>query len=110
MQTTEQKRAYEKRRNQLPHRRAARRDYQKTEQGKAAHLRANREWRRRNKDKVKAHNAVARALESGKLIRPEYCEGCFQPCVTEAHHEDYSLLLDVVWLCEDCHKEEHRDR
>lgn len=64
------------------------------------------EWRKRNKDKVRAHNAVSRAIRKGSLQR-----GCCFVCgalEVEAHHPDYSRLLDVVWLCRKHHAEVHR--
>ncbi len=68
---------------------------------------ANREWRRRNKEKQRAHSAVAYAIRSGKLER-QPCEECgVQP--TEAHHEDYSKPFDVMWLCKTCHEKRHRE-
>lgn len=80
---------------------------QKTPEGKANHLRANREWRRRNKIKLAAHNAVARAVKSGALVR-QPCERCGSPD-TEAHHDDYTKPLEVMWLCDPDHKQRHHD-
>lgn len=64
-------------------------------------------WRKADKRRMKCHNAVSRAIKSGKLIR--------QPCVkcgsikSLAHHEDYDKPLDVVWLCQPCHKIRHKE-
>lgn len=63
------------------------------------------EWRKRNREKQSAHNAVAKALKKGKLIK--------KPCVkcgcenSQAHHDDYNKPLDVVWLCPKHHAEHH---
>lgn len=54
----------------------------------------------------KAHQAVQRALASGKLLR-QPCEQCGAP-KTHAHHADYSKPLEVQWLCPLCHKAVHR--
>jgi hypothetical protein len=57
-------------------------------------------------EKATAHNRVAAALRDGRLFK--------QPCVecgsleVEAHHEDYSKPLDVVWLCTKHHHARHR--
>lgn len=65
------------------------------------------QWRNEDKRRVKAHNAVARAVKSGKLVS--------SPCVrcasekSLAHHEDYDKPLEVVWLCQPCHKQRHKE-
>jgi hypothetical protein len=82
------------------------REYAKTPDGKAARLRANREYRRRNRHKLAAHNAVARALRNGALQRWP-CEVCGHN-ESEAHHPAYSMPLLVTWLCDEHHKEVHR--
>jgi len=51
-------------------------------------------------DKNYAHSAVSIALKNGSLKK--------EPCVcgnikVEAHHEDYSLPLDVIWVCKKHH-------
>jgi hypothetical protein len=64
-------------------------------------------WRADDKRRTKCHNAVARAIRSGKLIR--------KPCIlcgnekSLAHHEDYDEPLLVMWLCQPCHKQRHKE-
>ena len=65
-------------------------------------------WKQQNQEKAKAHAAVARAIRSGKLVRPDHCERCGLICKPQAHHKDYKLKLLVRWLCALCHKTEHR--
>lgn len=84
--------------------RAARRAYQRTEAGKQAHAAANKAYRQRNKKKLAAHNAVAKAVLRGKLT-PHPCWVCGEKA--EAHHPDYDRPLDVVWLCPEHHKQTH---
>lgn len=84
-----------------------RNQYQRSAHGYERHLAANRNWRRRNKTKQRAHAAVAYAIRVGKLERKP-CEECgAQP--TEAHHDDYSKPLEIRWLCKRCHDEHHRN-
>lgn len=57
---------------------------------------------------------VERALQNGTLVKPESCscQGCAihpdTPCLNshriEAHHPDHNFGLEVVWLCNPCHK------
>lgn len=57
--------------------------------------------------KTAARAAVRDALRIGKLVR--------QPCVrcggedSNAHHEDYSKPLDVMWLCKAHHADRHME-
>lgn len=60
-------------------------------------------------DNRKARVVVGNAIRDGILIRPDNCERCVQVIHTDAHHEDYSKPLDVVWLCEPCHGMRHRE-
>lgn len=50
----------------------------------------------------------AEYLRSGRIRRPSRCEECGRGCKPDGHHVDYSKPLFVVWLCEECHKKEHK--
>ena len=54
--------------------------------------------------KQRAWSAVAKAINSGRLIRPEACEICGLKCCPDARHDDYYEPLKVVWLCRGCHR------
>jgi hypothetical protein len=62
-----------------------------------------RQWRLQNPEKIAAHTAVRRAVERGELVRADNCERCGKACKTEASHSDYTQVLDVEWLCRQCH-------
>ena len=64
-----------------------------------------RNARAKNPLKYKARMAVGNALRSG-LITKGPCRDC-GVVNTEAHHDDYSRPLDVVWLCFACHRRVH---
>jgi hypothetical protein len=83
-------------------------EYARTPEGKAARLRANRAYRNRRPDRLRAHNAVSKAILRGKLVPWPVCavpDCCETP---EAHHPDYNAPLDVVWLCTSHHKQAHQ--
>lgn len=67
-----------------------------------------RNWYKNNPFAMVAHGRVRRALAVGGITKSAFCEDCK---VTEkrlvAHHEDYAKPLDVVWLCDRCHKRRH---
>ena len=65
-------------------------------------------WRLKNKEKRSAHNAVFVRLKNGTL-KKKNCEVCGEKKV-DAHHEDYSKLLDIVWLCKKHHVKADIDR
>lgn len=61
-------------------------------------------WKKRNREKTRAHSVVAAALKSGKLKAPDLCSQCREKSTRlEAHHADYSKPLDVQFLCTKCH-------
>lgn len=73
------------------------------------------------KQRIAANVAVGRAIKDGRLVKPDACEGCgvkawvpgdngarrFERRL-HAHHFDYSLPLEVVWICTSCHGTVHR--
>jgi hypothetical protein len=69
---------------------------------------AKKRWASQNPEKVLAHNAVNHAIRDGLLIRGE-CELRGVDCRgrIEGHHDDYSLPLQVRWLCKMHHEQEH---
>jgi hypothetical protein len=66
-----------------------------------------RSWRAEDKRRQTAHTAVAKAIRNGVLTRMP-CERC-GAVKSEGHHEDYDKPLDVMWLCQPCHKQRHKE-
>jgi ribosomal protein S27AE len=64
-------------------------------------------WREEDSRRVLAHASVAKAIRSGSLLR-QPCVRCGEP-KSVAHHEDYDRPLDIVWLCQPCHKQRHKE-
>lgn len=65
-------------------------------------------WRKNNRHKANAHSMVKRAIQSGKIQKPTKCQKCGNKGDIQAHHPDYSKPLEVIFLCNKCHKEEHK--
>jgi ribosomal protein S27AE len=90
----EKYRAYDRERGKIPER-------------IKANTEVNRAWREEDKSRSRAHRAVSCAIQSGLLVR--------LPCVrcgdakSVAHHEDYDKPLEVMWLCQPCHKQRHKE-
>ena len=90
---------------------AAQGRYNRSAKGKTRKARADQLTRARYPEKVKAHQAVKRAVKAGKLERPDVCSRCGgggKPkrngaAAIEAHHPDYNKPLEVEWLCRECH-------
>ena len=68
----------------------------------------NYAWRRRNRDKARAHNIAARAQKRGDIKPPLNCQRCREPRPLQKHHPDYRNPLVVQWLCSPCHGIVHR--
>jgi len=57
-------------------------------------------------EKMKAHQAVFRAIQSGKLEKKP-CQFCGS-VKSQAHHDNYTKPLEVRWLCPLHHTAWHR--
>jgi hypothetical protein len=67
--------------------------------------------RKKYPEQHKAHSRVARAIQSGKLIRPKYCQHqlCFETKIF-AHHISYEIPLAVLWFCTKHHNDIHNNK
>lgn len=72
---------------------------------RASNAKADRE---RYPEKYRARNKVHNALRAGRLVK-QPCRFCGETKV-QAHHEDYSKPLDVIWVCFKCHIEQFHDK
>lgn len=84
--------------------------YSKTHNGKAAHRKATVNYRENYPEKWRAHDKVMKAVRSRRLKKPFCCVVDSSDCSDqlEAHHEDYSKPLEVIWLCAIHHRWVHR--
>lgn len=83
---------YDKRREQDEQRKLNKSSYQK-------------KHRKNNPEKYKARTAVSNAIRDGRLTKKP-CSVCGSP-KSEAHHEDYSAPLKVIWFCKKHHLKKH---
>ncbi len=63
--------------------------------------------------RYRAHYLLNRAVDTGKIKRPESCEKCGGKSPDrnlDGHHRDYSKPLSVQWLCRACHMKAHYQR
>lgn len=67
----------------------------------------NADWQAKNPEKRAAHKAVEWALKRGDLLRGA-CVRCGAE-KAQAHHDDYSKPLEVMWLCRAHHVERHAE-
>lgn len=70
--------------------------------------RVGRTWDHLNPQKRQAHKQVQKAIRKGELIKLP-CQRCGTANGVQAHHDDYSKPLDVMWLCPPHHKQRHRE-
>jgi len=57
--------------------------------------------------KDRCHRVYVNALKDGIITRPSICELCHSCGRIIGHHEDYNKPIDVLWLCDSCHKKVH---
>ena len=103
-------REFDRKRANLPHRVQARKEYAQTPQGKQKITEIKKNYQKNHPSRRKAVNAVNNAVRDGLLIKPKNCQCCGAEAKSiEGHHCDYNKPLDVMWLCDPCHKEWHRN-
>ena len=69
-----------------------------------------RRFRASHPEQVAVQRVIAAAFRKGLLVRPSTCEDCGTVCKPDAHHDDYTRPLDVVWVCRRCHVQRDRIR
>lgn len=89
-------RAYDRERGKMPHR-------------IAMNIARTKVFRRLNPLVYAAHIIVGNAIRSGKLKKPRKCPGCGRKGRIHGHHEDYCKPLDIIWVCQVCHKAIHKN-
>ncbi len=85
--------------NQLEHNR----EYSHTERARELKVVSAHRMMEKYPERYQARNTARNALKSGKLVR-QPCEVCEEP-KTEMHHDNYSMPLEVRWLCHLHHRE-----
>lgn len=74
-----------------------------TSTGLALFKKARKRYTDKYPEKIKAGNTLRYHVYYGNIIKPKICSVCFNKGRIEAHHEDYSKPLDVIWVCKPCH-------
>lgn len=66
-------------------------------------------YRTKYREKDLARQKASKAIRKGKIQKPQTCERCGEQFSNlQAHHENYEKPLEIVWLCESCHKLLHK--
>jgi hypothetical protein len=77
-------------------------------------LKISLKWRAKNPEKYKCHQILNWALRNGIIRKPNKCSRCPKKITDKkylhGHHEDYSSPLKVVWVCNQCHCNIHREK
>jgi hypothetical protein len=67
--------------------------------------------RPRGTERQRAGKALRNAVRDGRVVKPSLCSQCGSetpPRRLHGHHHDYSMPLEVTWLCYQCHAVQHR--
>lgn len=75
---------------------------------KAQFIAKQRRMRAANPNMQLAHGRLRRAVINGIIAKGQRCEGCGKLPV-QAHHDDHSKPLEVMWLCPVCHAGRHAE-
>ena len=67
-------------------------------------------YRKHNPEKYAAHTLLAHSIRSGKVKKPKKCSKCKRKTMIHGHHKDYYKPLEVIWVCQICHKKLHKEK
>lgn len=65
-------------------------------------------YKKTNQEKLAAQHTLNDAIRHGEIIPTSVCQFCGGIEKLYAHHYDYDLPLDIIWLCSVCHNTLHR--
>jgi ribosomal protein S27AE len=77
--------------------------------GNKNHIEAVRNFRQKYPEKARAYMTVYNAIKQGIIVKKDNCEKCGSDYKVSAHHEDYEKPLEIIWLCDTCHKKVHKE-
>lgn len=66
-----------------------------------------KKYRQAHPGRSAIYSAVNTAIKKGQLIKPSSCSMCGTFTKLVAHHIDYSKPLNVIFICQRCHKKTH---
>ncbi len=86
------------------------RQYRKTAHGRKVNWKANKKWRNKNREKIRATDTLRYAIMKGTVKKPNACSICKskEKMLLHGHHPDYSKPLEVIWVCHKCHRKLHQ--
>jgi hypothetical protein len=84
--------------------------YRKSAAGKLSNIKTAHMQARKNPQRAKAEWALNHAVRSGRVAKANKCCFCGSAHKIEGHHYDYSLPLDVIWLCHKCHRKYYHNK
>lgn len=87
---------------------ARKRELYRTKVGKKIADNANKNSISKYPEKNRARQKLRYHVRVGNIKKPSECSSCPSILNIQAHHEDYSKPLDVVWLCTTCHANLHK--
>lgn len=90
-------REYDRQRGKLPHR-------------IKGCVKYNKDYRKKNPLRYIANNCLSNAVRDGYIQKPKICSVCGEKRRIYGHHKDYSLPLEVKWVCQVCHKAIHNGK
>lgn len=104
---------YDRQRADLPKRVKARKEYaEKCKLDKDAKHRkyiSDKKYRKNNPEKSLAKSRLQHKITEKKIMKPSCCSICGKKTNLQAHHSDYSRPLEVLWVCDSCHKMIHKE-
>ena len=86
---------------------AASRRYYQTRKGRDKGNQQSQIYRKRYPRRHKAVRTLNNRLRYNHQLRAGQCASCCGTNRLQAHHPDYEHPLQVIWLCEPCHKALH---